>query len=82
MRSLALGGLGNGEVVRNHLYVPDLADALAAETETRHGVFQHRERAGASSNELISRVVGERPTVEYQPARDWSCSLSESRVEP
>ena len=72
---------GDGEVVRDYLYVSDLVDALvlAAEAETRHKVFNIGSGRGASLNELIeliSGLVGERPAVEYQPARPLDVPVS------
>ncbi len=65
---------GDGEVVRDYLYVSDLVDALtlAAEVETRRKVMNIGSGRGASLNELIacmSEVTGESPAVEYLPAR-------------
>jgi len=65
---------GDGGVVRDYLYVSDLMDAmeLAAETETEHRVFNVGSGHGVSVNEileLISEATGERPEVEYLPAR-------------
>jgi UDP-glucose 4-epimerase len=65
---------GNGNVVRDYLYVADLVDALvlAAEVETRQKVLNVGSSRGTSLNELvaiIARVTGERPVVEYMPGR-------------
>ena len=72
---------GDGEVVRDYLYVSDLADALvlAAENESPHKVFNIGSGRGASLNELvelISEVVGERPAVEYEPGRSLDVPVS------
>jgi len=61
-------------VVRDYLYVSDLIVALelAVEKETGHRVFNVGSGRGVSVNELldrISEIVGERPEVEYLPAR-------------
>ena len=65
---------GDGEVVRDYLYVSDLVDALeqASLVETREKVLNIGSGDGLSLNGLIRcifRVVGEEPTVEYLPAR-------------
>lgn len=65
---------GDGSVVRDYLYVSDLAEALvlAAKTETRRKVFNVGSGHGASLNELVAFVgeaTGERPRVEYLPGR-------------
>lgn len=65
---------GDGEVVRDYLYVSDLVDALeqAALVETREKVLNIGSGEGLSLNALIrciSEVVGEVPEVEYLPAR-------------
>jgi UDP-glucose 4-epimerase len=72
---------GDGQVVRDYLYVSDLVDALvlAAEAVSRHRVFNIGSGRGASLNELIehiSGVVGERPAVEYLPARSLDVPVS------
>lgn len=65
---------GKGDVVRDYLYVSDLADALvtAAKTETRQKVFNVGSGRGTSLNELVALaagVTGERPEVEYVQSR-------------
>ena len=65
---------GDGEVVRDYLYVSDLVDALelAALIESREKVLNIGSGEGLSLNALIrciSEVVGEHPAVEYLPAR-------------
>ena len=63
---------GDGEVVRDYLYVADLADALVRASTTGRGVFNVGSGHGVSLNELlesISAVAGERPQVRYQAAR-------------
>lgn len=65
---------GDGNVVRDYLYISDLVDALvlAAETQTQHKVINIGSGRGFSLNELLelmAGVVGEYPTVEYLPAR-------------
>lgn len=72
---------GDGEVVRDYLYVSDLVDALvlAAGKTTESKVFNIGSGHGASLNELIdlmAAVVGEKPTVEYQPARSLDVPVS------
>jgi UDP-glucose 4-epimerase len=72
---------GDGEVVRDYLYVSDLVDALvlAAAGQTRDKVLNVGSGRGVSLNELvgiISGVVGERPTVEYLPARPLDVPVS------
>jgi UDP-glucose 4-epimerase len=65
---------GDGRVVRDYLYVADLAEAivLAAETDTRRKVLNVGSGTGTSLNELVAlmaEVTGEHPEVEYQPRR-------------
>lgn len=65
---------GDGSVVRDYVYVCDLADALvgAAQAETRHKVLNVGSGHGVSLNELlglVAEVTGESPAVEYLPAR-------------
>ena len=65
---------GDGEVVRDYLYVSDLMDALeyVARVETREKVLNIGSGEGLSLNALIqciSEVVGEETAVEYLPAR-------------
>src|SRR5215213_5702526 len=65
---------GDGGVVRDYLYVSDLMDALegAAEAELRERALNIGSGHGTSLNELVRlmvEVVGERPVVEYLPAR-------------
>jgi UDP-glucose 4-epimerase len=65
---------GDGSVVRDYLYVADLAEplVLAAEGETRQKVLNIGSGRGTSVNELIdiiAEVTGERPEVEYVPGR-------------
>lgn len=64
---------GDGEVVRDYLYVSDLVDALKlAGGETARKVFNVGSGRGTSLNELvclISGVTGEKPRVEYQSGR-------------
>ncbi len=72
---------GDGEVVRDYLYISDLVEALmlAAGTGTRGKVLNVGSGRGASLNELIefmAAVVGERPAVEYQPARSLDVPVS------
>lgn len=72
---------GDGEVVRDYLYVSDLADALelAARVETREKVLNIGSGEGLSLNALIrciSEVVGEEPVVEYLPARPLDVPVS------
>ncbi len=72
---------GDGEVVRDYLYVSDLVDALelAAHVPTREKVLNVGSGEGVSLNALIrciARVVGERPDVEYLPARPLDVPVS------
>jgi UDP-glucose 4-epimerase len=65
---------GDGGVVRDYLYVSDLMDALerVAEVELRERVLNIGSGRGTSLNELVrlmAEVIGERPVVEYLPAR-------------
>lgn len=63
---------GDGEVVRDYLYVSDLAEALVLASERGRGVFNIGSGQGASLNQLleyIATVVGERPEVRYQTGR-------------
>lgn len=65
---------GDGEVVRDYLYVSDLVDALeqAALIETGEKVLNIGSGNGLSLNALIRciyEVVGEAPDVEYLPSR-------------
>ena len=72
---------GDGEVVRDYLYVSDLLDALvlAAGVETQRKVLNLGSGQGVSLNELIgliSEVTGERPVVEYLSARSLDVPAS------
>lgn len=72
---------GDGEVVRDYLYISDLMDALelAARTRTRRKVFNIGSGRGVSMNDLvtaISEVAGERPEVEYSPGRSLDVPAS------
>ena len=72
---------GDGNVVRDYLYVSDLVDALelAAEVETSGKVFNIGYGQGASLNELlemIAAVVGEWAVVEYLPGRPLDVPVS------
>jgi UDP-glucose 4-epimerase len=72
---------GDGNVVRDYLYVSDLVDALelAAEVETSSKVFNIGHGHGASLNELlemIAAVVGEWAVVEYLPGRPLDVPVS------
>jgi UDP-glucose 4-epimerase len=65
---------GDGNTLRDYLYISDLVDALerAAEVEPRERVLNIGSGHGISINELlelIAEVVGEQPTVKYLPAR-------------
>ncbi len=65
---------GDGSVVRDYLYVSDLAEALvlAGGIESRQSVFNVGSGRGTSLNELIALiadVTGERPAVDYVPGR-------------
>jgi UDP-glucose 4-epimerase len=65
---------GNGEVVRDYLYIADLIDALelAAKTQTRQKVMNIGSGEGVSLNyllECISVVTGKTPTLEYLSTR-------------
>jgi UDP-glucose 4-epimerase len=65
---------GDGRVVRDYVYVSDLADALvrAAEPGTRRKVLNVGSGHGVSLNglvEVIVEVTGERPAIEYLPSR-------------
>jgi UDP-glucose 4-epimerase len=65
---------GDGNTLRDYLYISDLVDALerAAEVEPRERVLNIGSGNGISINELlelIAEVVGEQPTVKYLPAR-------------
>lgn len=65
---------GDGEVVRDYLYIADLVDALelAAQTETQEKVINIGSSEGVSLNSLlecISTVAGKRPELEYLPTR-------------
>lgn len=65
---------GDGSVVRDYLYVSDVAEALelAATTDTPIKVFNVGSGRGVSLNELLhlmAEVVGEQPEVQYQPGR-------------
>jgi UDP-glucose 4-epimerase len=68
-------------VVRDYLYVSDAVDALitAARTHTRTKIFNVGSGEGVSLNELIelmARVVGERPQVEYRARRPLDVPVS------
>lgn len=72
---------GDGDVVRDYLYVSDLMDALqrAAEVESRARVLNIGSGHGTSLNELVrlmAEVVGEQPVVEYLPARALDVPVS------
>lgn len=72
---------GDGSVVRDYLYISDLVDALvlAATIETAGKVMNIGSGVGASLNELIGimfEVVGEKPAVEYLPARNLDVPVS------
>jgi UDP-glucose 4-epimerase len=65
---------GRGDVVRDYLYISDLAEVLvlAAEAETSRKVFNIGSGRSTSLNELVAlaaEVTGERPEVEYVQAR-------------
>jgi UDP-glucose 4-epimerase len=65
---------GDGSVVRDYLYVGDVADAFvrAAAYQGAQRVFNVGSGAGTSLNELVEKIgalLGRRPAVEYQPAR-------------
>ena len=68
-------------MVRDYLYVSDLMYALerATEVESRERVLNIGSGRGTSLNELvrlIAEVVGERPAVEYLPARALDVPVS------
>lgn len=72
---------GEGNVVRDYLYVSDLADALEAVARIDSGgqVLNIGSGRGASLNELLQlmiEVVGEEPVVEYLPARPLDVPIS------
>jgi UDP-glucose 4-epimerase len=72
---------GDGSVVRDYLYIKDLVEALrlAAGEGTRHKVLNIGSGQGVSLNELLhlmAEVVGERPVVEYLPARPLDVPVS------
>lgn len=72
---------GDGSVVRDYLYISDLARALAlaAEAQTESKVFNIGSGRGVSVNELLevmAAVVGESLDVEYLPARSLDVPLS------
>ncbi len=72
---------GDGSVVRDYLYVSDLVDALmlSATSEASDKVMNIGSGVGASLNELIdtmSEVIGEKPVVEYLPARRLDVPVS------
>lgn len=65
---------GDGSVVRDYVYVRDLADAclVAATGSLRHRVYNVGSGIGTSISELIDMIgelAGERPKVQYSPAR-------------
>ena len=65
---------GDGNTLRDYLYISDLVDALerAAEVEPRERVLNIGSGRGISINELLELIaegVGEQPTVKYLPAR-------------
>ena len=63
---------GDGEVVRDYLYVSDLADALARAAEGGRGTFNIGSGRGVSLNELLSYIsafLGEKPQVRYVAGR-------------
>jgi UDP-glucose 4-epimerase len=65
---------GDGNVVRDYLYVADLVDALtlAAQTECSQKIFNIGSGRGTSLNELVAlmaEVTGERPEMEYLRGR-------------
>lgn len=72
---------GDGNVVRDYLYVSDVVDGLvlAAESETRSKVFNIGGGRGVSLNELVdlmAAVTGERPVVEYRATRSLDVPVS------
>jgi UDP-glucose 4-epimerase len=65
---------GDGNTLRDYLYISDLVDALerAAAVEPRERALNIGSGHGVSINELLelmAEVVGEQPTVKYLPAR-------------
>jgi UDP-glucose 4-epimerase len=72
---------GDGQVVRDYLYVSDLVDALeaAALTETERKVFNVGSGLGVSLNELVAlmgETAGAEPRVEYLPGRSFDVPAS------
>ncbi len=72
---------GDGEVVRDYLYISDVARALeyAEEINLDERVLNVGSGRGASLNELLrlmSEVTGERPEVEYLPSRPLDVPVS------
>jgi UDP-glucose 4-epimerase len=72
---------GEGDVVRDYLYVSDLVDALesAAGADSGGQVLNIGSGSGVSLNELLhlmAEVVGEEPLVEYLPARPLDVPVS------
>lgn len=67
---------GDGFVVRDYLYVSDVADAFAAALDYRgdESVFNIGSGTGTSLNDLVSilsQVLGRDLRVDYRPARDF-----------
>lgn len=67
---------GDGSVIRDYVYVEDVAEALAAglDYQGSHSIFNLGYGQGFSLNELldaIEQVIGFRPQVEYLPARSF-----------
>lgn len=64
---------GDGNVVRDYLYISDVVDALilAAEKETPYRVLNIGSGNGVSLNELVDSMaeLGKSPKVEYLPGR-------------
>jgi UDP-glucose 4-epimerase len=65
---------GNGEVVRDYLYVNDVVDALISVCayDGKHRIFNIGSGEGRSLNQLLkdlSRVTGKQPDVRYHEAR-------------
>lgn len=70
---------GDGSVVRDYLYVSDLAEVLEITAESGHGIFNIGNGRGTSLNELldlISDVVGGRPEINYLPSRPLDVPVS------
>jgi UDP-glucose 4-epimerase len=67
---------GDGSVVRDYLYVSDVADAFAAALDYRgdESIFNIGSGTGTSLNDLVSilsQVLGRDLRVDYRPARDF-----------